>query len=69
MAQQTPVTNPFQLMIDPQVVVRAIEQSEPLGSLKRRMCRPLDRPLLGDAGESSEGAPAASGDEEQSPSD
>ena len=40
-------TNPFALMLDPQAVFAQIEHSERLERLQRRVCRPLDRPLLG----------------------
>lgn len=50
--------NPFALMLDPQSVIAQIERSERLEGLHRRVCRPLDKPLLGGAidqtGESSE---------------
>ena len=50
--------NPFALMLDPQAVIAQIERSERLAGLHRRVCRPLDKPLLGGAvdqtGESSE---------------
>ena len=38
--------NPFALMLDPQAVLAQIEHSERLERLHRRVCRPLDRPLL-----------------------
>ncbi|MCK7494932.1 MAG: hypothetical protein MZW92_30340 [Comamonadaceae bacterium] len=40
--------NPFALMLNPEIVLAAIERSEHLGHFTRRICRPLDRPLLGD---------------------
>lgn len=43
MAQQSQVRNPFQLMVEPEVVLAAIERSERLGRLNRHLCRPLDR--------------------------
>lgn len=43
MAQQSQVRNPFMLMIQPEVVLAAIESSERLGRLNRHLCRPLDR--------------------------
>ncbi len=43
--------NPFALMIDPQAVLAQIECSERLERLQRRVCRPLDKPLLGGAAE------------------
>lgn len=38
--------NPFALMLDPQSVLDAVERSERLARLKRRVCHPLDKPLL-----------------------
>jgi len=43
MAQQSQVRNPFMLMVQPEVVLAAIENSERLGRLNRHLCRPLDR--------------------------
>ena len=42
--------NPFALMLDPQAVLAQIEHSERLERLHRRVCRPLDRPLLAGSG-------------------
>ena len=39
--------NPFALMLDPQAVFARIEHSGGLQRLSRRVCRPLDKPLLG----------------------
>lgn len=39
--------NPFALMLDPQAIFAQIERSERLERLQRRVCRPLDKPLLG----------------------
>jgi hypothetical protein len=41
--------NPFALMIDPQAILAQIECSDRLERLQRRVCRPLDKPLLGGA--------------------
>ena len=38
--------NPFALMLDPQAVIAQIERSERLEGLHRRICRPLDKPLI-----------------------
>jgi len=46
--------NPFALMIDPQAVIAQIEGSERLERLQRRVCRPLDKPLLGSVGDAAE---------------
>lgn len=43
MAHQSQVPNPFMLMIQPEVVIAAMESSERLGKLNRHLCRPLDR--------------------------
>jgi len=40
------VPNPFELMMNPQAVLQAIERSQRLESLQRRIYRPLDKPLL-----------------------
>ncbi len=58
--------NPFAMMIDPQAVIAQIERSERLECLQRRICRPLDKPLLGgmaDDGSESDGTAARSGDQ------
>lgn len=44
MSHQAAVRNPFMLMLNPEVVLAAIEKSERLGQLNRHMCRPLDKP-------------------------
>ena len=38
--------NPFALLLNPQAVIAQIEGSERLERLHRRVCRPLDKPLL-----------------------
>lgn len=43
MAQQSPIGNPFMLMLNPEIVLAAIENSERLAQLNRHLCRPLDR--------------------------
>jgi hypothetical protein len=35
--------NPFDLLIDPEAVLRAVAASSPLGGLKRKVFRPLDK--------------------------
>lgn len=42
---QTP-SNPFELLMNPDAVVQAMERSDRLSRLKRRVCRPLDKPLI-----------------------
>jgi hypothetical protein len=39
-------TNPFVMMLDPEAVISAMEESKPLRSLAGRVCRPLDKPLI-----------------------
>ena len=46
MHKQHPVSDPFALMMNPQGVIHAMECSDRLAGLQRRVCRPLDRPLL-----------------------
>jgi hypothetical protein len=47
MAQvQTAPINPFALMMNPESVLQAIEGSARLDGLQRRVCRPLDKPLI-----------------------
>ena len=40
------VADPFAMLINPQAVLQAIEQSGRLGALTSRVCRPLDKPLI-----------------------
>ena len=44
MSHQAVVRNPFMLMLNPEVVLAAIEKSERLGQLNWHLCRPLDKP-------------------------
>lgn len=39
-------SNPFAMMVNPQAVLAALEHSQRLEGLQRRVCRPLDRPLI-----------------------
>ncbi len=38
--------NPFTMMTDPEAILQAMERSDRLNRLQRRVCRPLDRPLI-----------------------
>lgn len=38
--------NPFSLMMEPELVLQAMERSEQLQRLRRHKLRPLDRPLI-----------------------
>lgn len=40
------VASPFALLLNPEVVVKAMESSERLTRLHSRVCRPLDRPVI-----------------------
>lgn len=44
MPEQVSERNPFMLMLNPEIILAAVEKSERLGQLNRRLCRPLDRP-------------------------
>ncbi len=46
MHKQHPVSDPFALMMDPQRVIQAMERSDRLARLQRRVCHPLDKPLI-----------------------
>ncbi|MDH3209182.1 MAG: hypothetical protein OEM00_00775 [Burkholderiaceae bacterium] len=46
MTQQQPASDPFAFMMNPAAVIQAMEKSERLNTLKRRICRPLDKPLI-----------------------
>jgi hypothetical protein len=46
MNAQQHASHPFALMIDAQDVLAAMECSERLQHLQRRICRPLDKPLI-----------------------
>lgn len=46
MRQAQPRTNPFTMMTNPEAIIQAVERSERLNHLARRVCRPLDRPLI-----------------------
>jgi hypothetical protein len=51
MRRQSPsVANPFVMLTEPQSILQAIERSERLNALQRRVCRPLDKPLIPKAG-------------------
>lgn len=40
------LANPFSLMMNPNEVFEALERSNRLDRLQRRVCRPLDKPLI-----------------------
>ena len=44
--QATTCSNPFVMMTDPETILLAVERSERLNRLNRKIYRPLDRPLI-----------------------
>lgn len=44
MEKSTLASNPFALMMHPEDVLHAMEHSDRLGRLQRRICKPLDKP-------------------------
>jgi hypothetical protein len=40
------LANPFAQLISPSSVSQAVARSERLAGLRRRVCRPLDKPLI-----------------------
>lgn len=46
MPEPMQVANPFELMMNPEAVLQAIARSERLERLHRRVCRPLDKPVI-----------------------
>jgi hypothetical protein len=40
------VANPFALMMHPEDVVQAMHRSDRLSRLQRRICKPLDKPVI-----------------------
>lgn len=57
------LSHPFALMTNPQAVVAAMEASERLRALRRRVCRPLDHIGLGDASPQADAADTWADDE------
>ncbi len=45
MSQQAQVRNPFMLLLNPEIVLAAIQNSVHLGKLNSKLCRPLDGPV------------------------
>lgn len=46
MAATQILANPFALLVCPESVCQAVARSERLSHLRRRVCRPLDKPLI-----------------------
>lgn len=49
MSKSLLVSNPFALMMNPDEVLHAMQASERLRHLQRRICKPLDKPVLAKA--------------------
>jgi hypothetical protein len=45
-SQFATLADPFAMLVRPEAVLHAIEQSGCLGALASRICRPLDKPLI-----------------------
>lgn len=45
-SQHAALADPFAMLVRPEAVLQAIEQSGRLGALASRICRPLDKPLI-----------------------
>ena len=46
MPNLTTLANPFVMMTNPETILAAVERSERLNRLSRKVYRPLDRPLI-----------------------
>ena len=44
--QASTLSNPFVMLTDPETILQAMERSERLNRLSRKVYRPLDRPLI-----------------------
>ena len=44
--QATTLANPFVMLTSPETILLAVERSERLNRLSRKVYRPLDRPLI-----------------------
>lgn len=65
MTQSAAVRNPFMLMLNPEIVLAAIEKSERLSQLNRRLCRPLDKPAPASAARTAAAEAAAEAEVDQ----
>jgi hypothetical protein len=64
MSEQSIGRNPFMLMLNPEVVLAAMEKSEKLAQLNRHQCRPLDRVTMQNPNGAEGSEAAATGDAE-----
>ena len=69
-SSSTHAANPFEMLIDPQAILRAVEGSSRLRSLQSKVWRPLDRPAKPNAaGPADQAAFDARVDGAEAPSD
>jgi hypothetical protein len=61
MQSASTAANPFALLTNPESIFQAVEASQRLDALNRRVCRPLDRAPRGE-GNAEEGGEAAAHD-------
>lgn len=54
MQDHQPIANPFELMMNPESVLQAMARSDRLDRLQRRICRPLDKPVIARKGSATE---------------
>ena len=54
MQEHRPISNPFELMMNPEAVLQAMARSDRLERLQRRICRPLDKPIIARKGSETE---------------
>ena len=55
--------NPFALMMNPEAIFAAVAASDRLARLKSRICRPLDKPLLGGSDSEADAAVDGAGED------
>lgn len=63
MTQLASEFNPFMLMVNPEIVLAAIEKSDRLAKLNSQMCRPLDKIPGQAASNADDGGDPIEGDE------
>lgn len=59
------VSNPFALMMNPDDVLHAMQHSDRLSRLQRRICKPLDKPTIPKTGTEQPAAPDHDFDDEE----
>lgn len=51
MSASSHAANPFEMLVNPQAILHAIEQAESLRNLACKVCRPLDKPMSPKSGQ------------------